>query len=103
MKKIILLPILFLFLILLPQISVSQDTLKIHAFIPRKNVIRYNLTPLILGFKSTIIGYERVVKPHQSFSINAGLLSLGKSGKKENTDFQITKTMSSSGFHVAVD
>jgi len=103
MKKIKLIPILFLFVILSPGISLGQDSLKIHRFIPRKNVVRYNLTPHILGFKSTIFGYERVVKPYQTFSINVGLLSLGKSGKEENEDFQITKTMSSSGYTIAVD
>ena len=68
--------------------SYSQDTLKTESFIPYKNVIRYNLTPNILGFSSAIFGYERVVNPHQSFSINAGYLSIGKSGKKDNEDYK---------------
>lgn len=103
MKNFRLIPILFIFVFFSPYNSICQDTLKIHEFIPRKNVLRYNLTPHILGFKSAIFGYERVIKPHQTFSINAGLLSLGQSGKKENADYQITKTMSSNGWHIAVD
>jgi len=82
--------------------SFSQDSLKTNDFIPRKNVIRYNLTPNLMGFSSAIFGYERVVKSHQSFSINAGYLSIGKSNK-ENGDYKLTSTKSSSGFSIAAD
>ncbi|MCG8307224.1 MAG: hypothetical protein MI975_07505 [Cytophagales bacterium] len=81
----------------------GQDSIELKKFTPYKNVIRYNLTPNILGFSSLIFGYERVVKPYQTFSINAGYLALGKSGKKENEDFQLTRTKSSSGFSIAAD
>jgi len=83
--------------------SYSQDTLKTESFIPYKNVIRYNLTPNILGFSSAIFGYERVVNSHQSFSINAGYLSIGKSGKKDNEDYKLSSTKSRSGFSIAAD
>ncbi len=83
--------------------SFSQDSLKANDFIHRKNVIRYNLTPNIMGFSSAIFGYERVVKSHQSFSINAGYLSIGKSNNKENEDYKLTSTKSSSGFSIAAD
>jgi hypothetical protein len=81
----------------------AQDSLKIKKFTSRKNVIRYNLTPNIMGFSSVIFGYERVVKPYQTFSVNAGYLSIGKSGNKDNDEFQLTQTKSSSGFSVAAD
>jgi len=94
---------LSLFILSIPLFSFSQDSLKTKAFIPKKNVIRYNLTPNLLGFSSMIFGYERVVKSHQSFSINAGYLSIGKSGKKENDDYKLSSTKSSSGFSIAAD
>ncbi len=65
----------------------AQDSLDVKNNVTNKNTIRYNLTPNMLGFKSVIFGYERIVKPYQSFSINTGYLSLGNSGKK------ITKIM----------
>jgi len=81
----------------------AQDSPEAANLTPRKNVIRYNLTPNLLGFKSAIFGYERVVKPHQTFSINVGYLGLGNSGKSENEDFKLSKTKSSSGFSIAAD
>src|SRR5882672_2575388 len=45
-----------------------------------KNVIRYNLSSaLIFGIDRYIVfGYERVISPHQSLSINVGTASLPK-------------------------
>ncbi|RLD35335.1 MAG: hypothetical protein DRI88_01310 [Bacteroidetes bacterium] len=43
----------------------------------KKNVIRWNLTPFLLWGKHNInIGYERVLKPYRSFSLNAGYFVL---------------------------
>ena len=43
----------------------------------KKNVIRWNLTPFLIWDKRNInIGYERVVKPYRSFSVNAGYFVL---------------------------
>ena len=102
MKKIYLIFTVYVFVFLLPNQSYSQDSLKTSGFIPKKNVIRYNLTPNLLGFSSVIFGYERVVKPYQSFSINAGYLSIG-SGNKENEEYSLTGNKSSSGFSIAAD
>ena len=39
----------------------------------KKNVIRWNLTPFLIWDKRNInIGYERVLSPYRSFSVNAG-------------------------------
>ena len=103
MKNVLSIFIACILVFIIPFHSFSQDSLKTNNFIPRKNVIRYNLTPNIFGFSSAIFGYERVVKSHQSFSINAGYLSIGKSGKKENEDYKLTSTKSSSGFSFAAD
>ena len=49
-----------------------------------KNTIRWNLTPaLIIGPKSIVLGYERVVNNHQTFSINIGYLEKKPSTNKD--------------------
>lgn len=102
MKKIHLVLVVYTLFSILPFQSFSQDSLKIREFIPKKNVIRYNLTPNLMGFSSVIFGYERVVKPYQSFSINAGYLSIGKSGSNANDEYDLTGVKSSSGFRYVV-
>ncbi len=43
----------------------------------KKNVIRWNLTPFLLWDSKNInIGYERVLRPYRSFSVNAGYFVL---------------------------
>jgi hypothetical protein len=43
-----------------------------------KNTIRYNITnPVLFSAKFNVIGYERVVKDYQTFSINIGRSSFG--------------------------
>ncbi len=81
----------------------EQDSLKNEEQIQRKNVIRYNLTPSLLGFNSYIAGYERVVLPYQSFSINVGYLAFGKDKEKEHEKIDLTNSKSNSGFSLAVD
>ena len=103
MKRIYLVFVAYMLVSIIPFPSFSQDSLKIREFIPKKNVIRYNLTPNLMGFSSVIFGYERVVKPYQSFSINAGYLSIGKSGSNANDEYDLTGVKSSSGFSVAAD
>lgn len=60
-----------------------------------KNVIRYNLASAILfNFnKAIIFGYERVVSPHQSFSINIGStgLPLGNGFRSDSISHSGTK------------
>jgi len=47
------------------------------AQIERPNIVRWNLTPLLVsGTDSWVFGYERLLKPQQSFSVNMGLVSL---------------------------
>jgi len=66
--------ILMLFSLLFTQ-SVycqEQDTLKKD----RKNTIKFNLTnPMLFGEKNYILGYERTLGSHQSFTFNAGRFS----------------------------
>ena len=71
----------------------------------RKNVIRYNLSgALLFGVdKYIVFGYERVVNPHQSFSINIGRASLPKVISISTDSFDLSKNVTSSGFNASVD
>jgi len=70
-----------------------------------KNVIRYNLSSgALFGINKCIIfGYERVVSPHQSFSVNIGSNSLPGSFSLSNDSISLTNTKSSKGFNFSVD
>ena len=58
-----------------------------------KNVIRYNLSgALLFGLdKYVVFGYERVISPHQSISINVGTASLPKLVSINTDSFSINK------------
>jgi hypothetical protein len=70
-----------------------------------KNVIRYNLSSaLLFGFdKSVVFGYERLIRPNQSISINAGKAGLPKFISLATDSFQIAKDVKNSGYHFSVD
>jgi hypothetical protein len=80
----------------------SQDSLPVPE--NYKNVIRWNLTPtLVLGTGSWAFGYERVVKPHQSFSTNLGFIQLPQVFKSVLDSLQITRHNRRRGFSFAAD
>ena len=90
-------------LVCLSLASFAQDIQIDDPPIQKKNVIRYNLTPSVLGFKSYIFGYERMVRPYQSFSINFGYLALGQDGETVNDTYDFVKSKSSNGFSLVAD
>jgi hypothetical protein len=73
----------------------------------RRNVVRLNLTnPLIFGDRSLVLGYERVLNDHQSFSINGGLASLPKFNLINIVDdsiVQLYKDSKDRGFNLTGD
>jgi len=74
----------------------------------RKNVIRINITnPLIFGDRSLVLGYERVVSPHSSFSLNMGQSELPKFGlfdaEVDDPDVKLMKNSKGSGFNSTAD
>lgn len=89
----------------------AQDTIDLVEVVKdkrtRKNIVRLNLTnPLIFGDRSLILGYERVVNDHQSFSINAGLATLPKFNLINFVDdsiVQLYKDTKDKGFNVTAD
>jgi hypothetical protein len=53
----------------------EQDTLKKV----RKNTIKINITnPMFFGDNNYILGYERTIGKHQSFTVNVGTFTLGR-------------------------
>jgi len=57
--------------------SQEQDTVKVKK--DRKNSIKINLTnPMLFGDNNYILGYERTIGDHQSFSVNVGTFQLGR-------------------------
>jgi hypothetical protein len=71
----------------------------------RKNIIRYNLTgALFFGAdKYIVLGYERIVSPRQSFSINMGNAALPKLTSLITDSFQTQKQIQRKGFNASVD
>ena len=70
----------------------------------RKNIIRWNLTPMaVIGPKSIVLGYERVLKNHQSISINIGHLELPPFTNREGEVIQLMDDAKRGGFDVSID
>jgi hypothetical protein len=70
-----------------------------------KNVVRYNISgALLFGFdKYAIFGYERVINPHQSFSINFGGVGLPKLASINTDSFSLSKDVKNNGFNISAD
>lgn len=88
------------FLVLFTFQSFAQDTNDVVK--ERKNTIRWNLTPLIFDANNITLGYERVLKNNQSFSVNVGLFMLPKLFK-DRTDIYFVEKANRIGFTTAVD
>jgi Protein of unknown function (DUF3575) len=70
-----------------------------------KNIFRYNLSGgLLFGINHYIVfGYERVVGPHQSFSVNIGRASLPKLVSINTDSTNVTQDKKNTGFNASVD
>ncbi|MEN9598022.1 MAG: hypothetical protein RL596_333 [Bacteroidota bacterium] len=69
-----------------------------------KNVVSFNLTnPLIFGEKAFVLGYERVVKKHQSFSINIGRMALPSFSGAGTSSLTVQRNRNDKGFHFGTD
>src|SRR5690349_15986718 len=96
--------VLILAFIMITNVAIAQA----DSAAPRpqyKNVVRYNLSnALLFGIdKYIVFGYERVISPRQSASINFGKASLPKLVTIETDSFTLNRDTKSSGFNVAVD
>jgi hypothetical protein len=69
-----------------------------------KNTIRINITnPMLFGDKYNVIGYERVISKHQTFSINMGRFSLPKWKNIDTDSLALKDNYTDKGFTVAAD
>ena len=70
----------------------------------RKNTIYLNFTNRLIFNNAYIIGYERVLKPNRTFSVNVGTISLPRfTDKSGNDTVQLLSGSGNKGFHVSVD
>lgn len=71
----------------------------------RKNVVRYNLSgALLFGFdKYVILGYERVIAPNRSISVNLGRASLPKLVSISTDSFSSERSRERSGYNISID
>jgi Protein of unknown function (DUF3575) len=71
----------------------------------RKNIVRYNLSgPLLFGIdKYIVLGYERVISPRNSISVNFGKASLPKFVSFSTDSFQIQKDLKNTGYNISID
>lgn len=77
MKRIL----LFISLISFLGSVIGSETIKDSTQTDRqyKNTVRYNFTnSMFFGSDFQVFGYERVLKPYQSFSLNLGLATFPK-------------------------
>ncbi len=98
--KYLLLIILSLNVIGLKHVKASNgDSTKV-----RKNIIRWNPTPMLLvGPKSLVLGYERIIKKGQSISINIGYMEKAPLEDQDGVPLKIFDQSTRGGLDISLD
>jgi len=79
----------------------QDDSTKVQE---RKNIIRWNITPMALvGPKSIVLGYERVLRNGHSISFNAGYLEMAPRVNEKGETVQLFGDVKRGGYLVSVD
>ncbi|ULQ55560.1 hypothetical protein KJS94_12985 [Flavihumibacter rivuli] len=105
-KALQVLPLFVALCLLFIQHAYTQDSLVLAKPAPKnyKNVIRYNLSgPLMFGSKYMVFGYERVLSPKRSFSVNVGRANLPKLVSITTDSFAVESDRKNSGFNISFD
>lgn len=69
-----------------------------------KNTIRFNLSNFVLfGYQNIIVGYERIVSPTQSFSVNFGHAALPLLIPLNPDSIGIKRQANKTGFNISAD
>jgi len=111
MKKTTWLLLLIGLLAIVQQKAAAQDTLKTSEAKSTKkesrefkNTIHMNVTdPLIFGNRAIIVGYERVIGKHQSFSIDVGSTDLPSLHIIDDDSLKAKTATGQSGLHFSGD
>lgn len=70
----------------------------------RRNIIRWNVTPMaVVGPKSLVFGYERVLKNNQAFSLNIGYLEMAPRVNSAGETVQLFGDVKRGGFDISLD
>ena len=94
----------FTFIILLFLSINSLTASDTDSTIVRKNIIRWNPTPMfVVGPKSFVFGYERVLNNNQSISINIGYLEKSALTNEYGDPLEIFDQSSKGGFDFSLD
>jgi hypothetical protein len=88
------------FLLLLPYCTNLFGQYQGH-----KNTIRVNvINPIIFGSGAVILGYERTIGRHQSFSADVGSMGMPSFSRViANDSLQVQKSSGNKGFHFSAD
>jgi len=79
----------------------AQDSL---AHSNKRNTIRWNPTPMaLIGPKSIVFGYERIINPNQSISINIGSLIKRPFTNKYGQEIHLLQEHNNGGFLGSID
>jgi len=107
-KKLLIRPLTRMMIVLLIILAFNQvnsnaqeDTSKVKKTF--KNTVKLNITnPMIFSPKYNVIGYERVINKHQSFSVSFGRFALGNLFSAVDT-IQLIDQKNDKGFNFSVD
>lgn len=69
----------------------------------KKNTIHWNITPLLFDKSNLTLGYERVLKNNQSFSVNSGIFLLPKLFKNESSNIYFVEKVNRLGYSITGD
>jgi len=97
---------IILFFLLFCNLCIAQGPVDSSKKMPQyKNVIRYNLSgALLFGMgRYVVMGYERIISPRQSFSINVGRAALPGLISVITDSFSLNKDKNTSGQNISVD
>jgi hypothetical protein len=94
----------FLLILFFANNAMSQENDSTITY-PHKNIIRYNLSgALLFGIdKYIIMGYERVISPRSSISINIGKIAFPKLTSISTDSLELTKDNKNNGTNFSVD
>jgi hypothetical protein len=98
--------LIVLIFLLFGNICAAQDHSKAQGNLSvRKNIVRYNLSGALLfgADRYFVVGYERVLTPRQSFSVNVGRAALPKLINLPSSTFRLNEDLRSTGFNLSVD